>query len=133
MGDLGQLPHTLVCVWIYGKHGGACGGEHLQGSEKDASRWPRNLSKLWRAMIEAENVLGGRRRPADLRDTEMKPILPQELMQMLVLLTRDERENITYSKLILPPLCVFCFLFLFLDPFRLFHIQLFIHFAVVNN
>lgn len=113
VGDLGQLPRTLVCVWTYRKHGWARGDEHLQGPEKDASRWPRNQSTLWGPMIEADNFLEGRtvttqRRPAEQGDTEMKPILAQELIQMLVLLTTDERENITpYSKLTLP-LCVFC-------------------------
>lgn len=86
------------------------GGDHLQGPEEDASRWPGNLSTLWEPMIEAENVLGGTREgPGDEGDTGMKPILPQELIQMLVILNRDERENIApNSKLTLPPLCGFC-------------------------
>lgn len=52
---------------------------------------------------------GTKEGPGDEGHTEMKPILPQELIQTLVLLTRDERENIApHSKLTLPPLCVFC-------------------------
>lgn len=62
VGDLGQLPHTFVSVWTNGRHGRTRGGDHLQGPEEDASRWPRNLSPLWGPMIEAGNVLGGTRR-----------------------------------------------------------------------
>lgn len=59
MGDFGQLPRTLVCVWTHGIHGWARGGEHLHEPEDDASSWTRKLCTVWWALIEAENVLRG--------------------------------------------------------------------------
>lgn len=57
MGDFGQLPRALVCVFGPPEYTGGRMVARLRGPEEDASCWPRKLSTLWWPMIEAGSML----------------------------------------------------------------------------